>query len=58
MLFATISVFSPGGGPGVQGVVGPMVFGIASLEAFLDFMIAALPETGQVLGHLHRAAGR
>jgi len=58
MVPAFVFRFGPGSGCGVERIIGPMVFWVAAFEVFFDFVIAALPEAGQVLGHLYRAAGR
>jgi len=45
-------------GRSLQGIIGPIMFGITALEFFLHLMIAALPEGAEILRYLHGPACR
>ena len=45
--------FCPVSGHGLQGIVGPVMSGVAAPEVLADFEIGVLPEIRQVPGDLH-----
>src|SRR3972149_8490954 len=45
-------------GDRIPRVIGPGVLGIAALHVLLHLLVSAVPEPLQILGDLHRPAGR
>lgn len=53
-----LSFFDAASRRGLEGVIGPEVFGVAALQFFFDFRVTGLPKTDEVLGDLNGASGR
>jgi len=52
-----LSLFNAAGGWGLEGIVGPGMFGVPAFQFFFDCLIAGGPKTGEVLSDLDGAFG-